>query len=262
MELISGLAFHKLADWSFCERYAIKVKPPVFTTENDIVFINLDDFNECMNMLNTIRNPNKFILISHNSDKTFNHTHLNALKKYVNKIYAINNICEDPCVVTIPIGFRDWPIHTGPILQNILNQTAHLNKTNLVYMNFDITTNRKKRMECFNVFANKNWVTQESNVPMVNFYLKMLQSKYVLSPEGDGIDCHRIYESIYFNSIPILKTSQMDFFYKNWPVIIVNDWNEINENVLIENYEHHINKLKTWKENNIGWEFPEYWLNK
>ena len=256
MELISGLAFHKISEWSLCNRYPQKIE--LFNIkENDKVFINLDNFQEFVNLIKLNQPIKKFILITHNSDKVFTQTHFNYIKPFVNKVYAINNICTEPNVYTIPIGFRDFPLHTSPILQKIKKE--NVNKEILLYMNFSINTNYRKRMECFNNFINKSWVTNESNRKIEEFYLQVAKSKYTLSPEGTGIDCHRIYESMYFDTIPILKTNGMDDFYKTLPIIIVNNWDEINENDLNEKYEFYFNKLQKWKKDNVGWELPEYW---
>jgi hypothetical protein len=82
----------------------------------------------------------------------------------------------------------------------------------------------------------------------------------VLSPEGNGIDCHRIYECIYFDTIPILKTSLMDKFYETLPVIIVNSWEEITYDYLLDNYQAYYNKLINWKKKNYLWLNPMFWL--
>jgi hypothetical protein len=88
----------------------------------------------------------------------------------------------------------------------------------------------------------------------------MAKSKFILSPEGTGIDCHRIYESIYFDAVPLLKTSRMDNFYKNLPVLIVDKWEDITEDFLNTNYEGLYNKLVEWKRNNPNWLDPKAWL--
>jgi uncharacterized protein (UPF0332 family) len=90
----------------------------------------------------------------------------------------------------------------------------------------------------------------------------MMKSKYVLSPRGCGIDCHRIYESIYFNAIPILLTTELDYFYKHLPVVIVKEWDEITEEFLIKNYNTYYNNLIMWKYNNSEWLKPKFWLEK
>jgi hypothetical protein len=127
-------------------------------------------------------------------------------------------------------------------------------------MNFSINTNIQKREECYNTFKNESWILKENNVEPLEFYKKMASSKYVLSPEGTGIDCHRIYESIFFNSIPILKKSELDDFYNNLPVIIVNNWNEVTYDFLNKNYEKYYNNLIHWKIKHQHWLDAKYWL--
>ena len=52
----------------------------------------------------------------------------------------------------------------------------------------------------------------------------------------------------------------MDDFYKNLPVLIVDDYNSVTENDLKENYEIRLNKLKEWKKNNPEWLNPKFWI--
>ena len=65
---------------------------------------------------------------------------------------------------------------------------------------------------------------------------------FELCPEGNGIDTHRFYEAILNNTIPIVKKNTLYELYKQFPCIIVDNWNEITE----EN-------LKIWKS-----KFPNY----
>jgi hypothetical protein len=53
-----------------------------------------------------------------------------------------------------------------------------------------------------------------------------------LSPRGNGIDCHRTWEALYLDAIPIVWHSTLDSLYTNLPVIIINDWSEVNEEFL------------------------------
>jgi hypothetical protein len=259
MNIISGYGYFKISKWSYCPRYENGINV-IFSEiqENDYVFLNLDYFNEFINLLenNNNNNINKFILLTQNSDGSFTDDHLNKIEKYVNKIYAINNISKNDKVITYPIGFRDY---TYEFIKSI-PLVKYDEKNIFVYMNFKIETNYNKRTECYNSFINKNWITIESGLSLCEFYKSLSLSKYVLSPEGTGIDCHRIYESIYFNSILILKTSLMDDFYETLPVIIVKNWDEINELMLIENYDYYYNKLIKWKNNNPNWINLLFWL--
>lgn len=57
------------------------------------------------------------------------------------------------------------------------------------------------------------------------------QSKYafVISPHGNGLDCHRTWEALCLGCIPIVKTSPLDPLYEGLPVYIVNDWSDVTE---------------------------------
>jgi len=254
-DFICGRSFANISKWVFDNRYEIKFDSNQIM-ENDIVFLNLDLFNHFLGHLFKHKPMNKFILITFNSDKSFTYYHYSMIKPYVNKVYSMNNTVEQ--VKTLPIGFRDWPFETRT---NIIKVgEMNLDKNILLYMNFVIVTNASKRNECFNVFKDLEWVTKKTNVSVESFYTDLKQSKYSLSPEGTGIDCHRIYESLYYDTIPILKTSLMDKFYKTLPVIIVNSWEEVTEDFLLNNYDKHYNKLTQWKNENQNWLSPTFWL--
>jgi hypothetical protein len=253
---IGGLGFSKISDWSYCPRYPIKLEPS-HIKENDLVFLNLDEFDNFLNIVLSNPPKAKFILITHNSDKSFTHTHYDKIKQFTNKVYAINSLCKHESVITIPIGFRDMPIYTIPILKGIQRADK---KDILAYMNFSIKTNYNTRSECYDSLSNKYWVTKRDGLSINEFYTDITKSKYVISPEGTGIDCHRIYESIYFNAIPILKTSGLDKFYKKLPVLIVDSWEDITEELLQTTYQALYNRLLRWKEKNIDWLSPKFWI--
>ncbi len=55
------------------------------------------------------------------------------------------------------------------------------------------------------------------------------QYAFSVSPHGNGLDCHRTWEDLALGCIVIVKTSPLDPLYEGLPVVIVNDWSEINE---------------------------------
>lgn len=263
LPFISGLSFYKISKWSFCPRYPLSLYQPNDIKENDIIFLNLEHFGEFIRVLYQQPPRNRFVLITHNSDKLFNDEYFRAIEPFVNKVYAINNICKKPNVFTIPIGFRDHPYDTMNILKTVPTCSE---RSILLYMNFELNTNREKRTQCLNWFIDLPWVEKEGFIkeqalPLHEFYSKIAKTKYILSPEGTGIDCHRVYEAIYLNAIPILKTNAMDNYYKHLPVIIVEDWSEITYEYLNNNYETQFNKLMEWKNNNPEWLTAKFWLD-
>lgn len=257
MTLVSGYEFYKLAKWSFCPRYQGPFDSKLIE-ENDIVFLNLDCFVQFISTLKQNKPNNKFILIVHSSNKPFIVEYLGYLFNYVNHIFSTNCLINHPKMTCLPIGFIDDKYKPHNKFEEILNKKY--NKDILLYCNFSIETNRIKRIDCLNNFLNKNWTLKEKNLQSEDFYKKIARSKYVLSPEGTFIDCHRIYESIYLNSIPIIKKTQLDYFYIKLPILIVNDWSDVNKEFLETNYENYFNKLIEWKNNNQGWTTANYWI--
>jgi len=258
VDLVSGEEFYKLCKWSLCPRYDKQFYFNVNEVEeNDFVFLNLDYANEFINLLNSNNITKKINLITHNSDKSFTEELYEGFKKYVNFIYSINcTICK-PNIIKIPLGFVDNRYKPHKELISILDE--NISKTIFVYLNFSIETNKKERQECFDILKNKKFIYSEFNIPPKDFYKKNRMSKYIISPDGTGIDCHRIYESIYYDSIPIIKKNKLSDFYENLPVLIVNSWDEINEDYLQNKYDELYNKLILWKSKN-NWTSAKYWL--
>lgn len=255
--LVSGYEFHRLAKWSVCPRYPVRYNAQLIN-HNDILFLNLDYFQNFINIINNQPPKNKFILLTHNSDKTFTETEFHSIRNYVTHIFAINCIIHHPMITTIPLGFVDNKYKPHIIFSIVADKQYE--KNILLYMNFSINTNPVKRNECYETFANVSYVYSASNLPPELFYEQIAKSKFVLSPEGTGIDCHRIYESIYLNSIPILKTSVMDSFYEKLPVLIVKSWSDINESFLLDNYDTYRKKLDDWKSKHPSWTQAPFWI--
>jgi hypothetical protein len=63
-------------------------------------------------------------------------------------------------------------------------------------------------------------------------YQHQTQFAFVISPHGNGLDCHRTWESICLGCIPIVKTSVLDDLYDGLPVLIVQDWSDITMELL------------------------------
>jgi len=255
--LVSGYEFNKLCKYSFCPRYPVKLFDKNIE-ENAFVFLNLDHFCEFVNYVIKIMPMNKFILLTHNHDITFTYEHFNIINNYVSKIYALNCNYKHEKIQKIPIGFSDdiYKPH-NMILTVIENNTE---RKILLYLNFCVRTNMIERTACRDAFVNHDWVIDKNEIPRDEFYTDMNNSKYVLSPVGAGMDCHRIYEAIYLNTIPILKSCDLDDLYDKMPVVIVNDWSCITKDFLESNYEQYKKKLDEWKNKNPEWICASFWL--
>lgn len=52
---------------------------------------------------------------------------------------------------------------------------------------------------------------------------------FSISPHGNGLDCHRTWEDLALGCIVIVKSSPLDPLYEGLPVVIIQDWSEINK---------------------------------
>jgi hypothetical protein len=181
----------------------------------------------------------------------------NSIKKYVNKIYAINCNFDNEMVHKIPIGFND---HSTEVLEK--EDFTFNQKDNLVYMNFK-PHHHVERTPCFDYFKKFDWVITESNIlPINDFYNTLRTFKYCISPRGTGIDTHRLYESLLYGVIPIVTKSCLDELYHKFPILIVDKWEDVTYDFLVDNYEQRISDYFKWLEENPNWYKSDIWIKK
>jgi hypothetical protein len=88
-------------------------------------------------------------------------------------------------------------------------------------------------------------------------YLIQSQYMFVVSPHGNGLDCHRTWESMYMNCIPIVKTSVLDDLYDDLPVLIVKEWKDITQELLDSTVHRY--KMMQFKYEKLT---LKYWVDK
>ncbi len=69
-------------------------------------------------------------------------------------------------------------------------------------------------------------------------YFEALPSyKFIISPEGNGVDCHRHYEALMAGCIPIIECNDMIVEkYRDCPILYTKDYSEINTDYLLQKY--------------------------
>ena len=70
----------------------------------------------------------------------------------------------------------------------------------------------------------------------------MRKTLFVPCPAGNGIDTHRIWESVYLGAVPVVLKSEF-CGDENWPVLVIENWSELlkmNREDLIQLYRKHV----------------------
>jgi hypothetical protein len=91
-------------------------------------------------------------------------------------------------------------------------------------------------------------------------YLENLRSKsLVLCPEGNGVDTHRFWETLYMGGVPVVtKNKMMQNFYDNLPVLQLNSWNDLADVSLVESLWWAL----TEREYNLEILSKDYWIQR
>jgi hypothetical protein len=201
----------------------------------------------------------KLIVITHNSDANVDFPPSDNVVKW----FSQNVNIIHPRVESIPIGLENnrWfkDIHKKEKMLAKLKEARTYK--NLVYMNHNISTNPAKRFRVYELLKDKPWVTVDMgcNGSQFDEYLDNIYNhKFVICPEGNGIDTHRIWECLYMGTIPIIEDNINNSFYKCFlPTTLIKDWAEVNE-VFLQN-DYNIIPHVDW---NIEMLTFEYWKNK
>jgi hypothetical protein len=145
-----------------------------------------------------------------------------------------------PPVISQSIDEPSHYIQPFDITQNVLKSKDQFDK--LVLLNFsphtDPTGIRSKlwkdicenNQSSFAVCFTKPSGVDISSLP--NVYKRNRQYPLWLSPRGNGLDCHRTWEALYLDIIPIVWHSTLDSLYTDLPIIVIHDWKEVNEQYL------------------------------
>tara|TARA_R100000005_G_C4976831_1_gene187939 strand:- start:521 stop:1321 length:801 start_codon:yes stop_codon:yes gene_type:complete len=219
------------------------------------------------------RQDAKKVFVTHNSDYGITRQICDSCPSH-HFWLAQNKECQRENVIPIPIGLENMFLRTctaaagGKFSSQVpgalqkaetIDRLANLqlSKDNLVYMNFNIKTYPKERQRVWDMFVGKTWVTNTSNLSMDHFYFDLARHKFVFSPRGNGLDCHRTWEALYLRTIPIVLRVEGMRYFEDLPIYFVDDWSEITEESLNKFYQKMLNS-----EYNLGKMKISWWKDK
>lgn len=146
--------------------------------------------------------------------------------------------------VPFPIGMSAQLINYKGNLTELFKGTHE----KLVLCAISETTDQRRRptgqnrKQILNTLSNNNIKNTVSNYTT---YIESLKHyKFVISPEGNGIDCHRHYEALMAGCIPIVEDNPLiREKYSNFPILYTTDYSEITHEYLEQTYKAMINEI-------------------
>ncbi len=130
------------------------------------------------------------------------------------------------------------------VLQRVIKETKPFQeREQKVYVDFHLNDTSKRfkdkgyetRTDVMNYFKDAPFIAfQEEKMRREDQWRERAKYAFSLCHFGNGMDCHRTWESLALGSIVIVKSSPLDPLYEGLPVVIVDDWSEVCESNLQE----------------------------
>lgn len=248
---LSGDSLRRVSDFVFDESKSFKPKE---VNENSVVFLNTD----LLDIFFTYYHPhikNKYILITHNSDRSISEDDLIYLDGNVKHWFAtkLNTKATDK-VSPLSYGLENRRyLKNGKItyFKKIQKKSQNLTKKEKVLCSFNPSTNPTEREPLLNIAKSKSRFIDIRNFSKSKDYLNALSTYlFNLCPEGNDFESHRIWESLLFKCTPVVEKNKVnDNFYNiGVPLIMLDKWNDLkalemkdlillNKNNVDKNYE-------------------------
>jgi hypothetical protein len=249
-------------------------------TENCSIYVCTSAIPEFIKIFNTNLIKVKFILVSGDADETVPNDIIDIigeeeLNKFINndliiKWCAQNCIKEHPKLFKIPIGL-DYHSNIGghhelsteheKMMIEIKDKSLPFYEREIkCYSNFHFVINNSRygydRSDAIKQIPKELMYYEPNRVDRKISFENQIKYAFVISPHGNGLDCHRTWEALCIGCIPVVKKSPIDSLYEDLPVLIVNNWSDVSKELLE-------NTIKEFKNKTFNYDklLLKYWMD-
>ena len=154
-------------------------------------------------------------------------------------ISAVNAIAHGDKVIPAPYGVQRKMTPDDDRIEQLTEWMEFDNKDNpdkLLYVSHNESSNAR-RLGIKNLFYDKDWAeVNEQRVSYHTFLSNLSNSKFMICPIGNAIDCHRNWEVLYIRRVPVMtRDPYLKELYKDYPVLFVDDYKDVTKELLIQN---------------------------
>jgi len=278
----SPILFSQVADVNLTQYHNCNYNMEILNTKEKIIVFALHSMG-FLNKLNHFLDKicKSWILISAMEDTQLpleiDNDFMNRVKtnKYFKHWFSINKtIPNDKYFTSIPYGLNYWTLTNqscfgeniqnfetqNNVLEKIKSQTEHFSKRiPMIYSNFHLNFTDERhggwRRKLINILPKNMVYYQSNNLSRTQTWKNISKYTFVVSPFGHGFDCIRTFEALCLGCIVIMKKSFLDIIYTDLPVLLVNEWSDINEELLKNTMINFCNKTFNYDKLKM-----EYWV--
>ena len=181
----------------------------------------------------------RFIIFTNLEDTPIDEYIFDAIPDNVLRISAVNAIAHGGKVVPAPYGVQRR-MNDGDDRIDILKKAMW--ESDYTYPYYLYVSHKEdsheERTGIKELFRNNTWaIVDEHRVSYKDFLFRLKQCKFMICPRGNAVDCHRNWEVLYMRRVPVMKRdSYLEQLFKNYPVLWVDDFAEVTQTMLMDNY--------------------------
>lgn len=190
------------------------------------------------------------VLVTHNSDGEISRRHAQWLDRDgigVSSWLAQNATVSHPRVHPVPIGVANsmWPHGDIGALARAMRRAQRNRREPLsLFTQFNVSTHQSRAAAADALRANFPQRIVDST-PSLRWrqYLKLLAAhQFSACPRGNGIDTHRIWESLYLGVVPVVERTELSEHWRGcgMPLVLIDEWSEVTP----ERLSHEAERLK------------------
>ncbi len=203
----------------------------------------------------------KFIIFTNLEDTPIDDFILNRIPENVVCISAINAITYGDKIIPAPYGVQRRMNPSDDRIEQLIEYMEHVpsNPRGLLYVSHN-DSNGPERSGIKSLFYDKDWAeVNEQRVPYHKFLSNLSNSKFMICPIGNAIDCHRNWEVLYMRRVPVMKRyPYLEELYKDYPVLFVDKYSDVTEELLLAN-NHLFEQAQTMDLSNLT--LPKFFDN-
>lgn len=163
---------------------------------------------------------------------------------------------------TMTNGDSSWGPKSSPKIQEdllfaIAKKARPLEERNpTAYTTFHFAIHRGSRRQAYDQIPKDLVYYEPNHIPRLQSWNRQIEYAFVISPPGEGLDCHRTWEALCLGCIPIMISTPLDDMFEGLSVLIVNAWSDVTRELLNKTVAEY--SMKEWCLDKLQ---LKYWVN-
>jgi hypothetical protein len=213
--------------------------------------------------VNLVTDPARARLIIHNGDSVPSEVLLGELKGLVEEVYCVNVLDGDHGVFPIPIGLENVSLGKNGRLNYYLDAlekpSSVEDRPRPVLSSFHVSTQPEIRGRVAEILSQSRHGHEVNFRKSLEYRLEVQRSQFVISPPGNGPDCHRTWEALYLGAVPVVLEGYLaKSLVRDLPVLEVSSYEDFCSYSNAELREIYLDLRSKGIEKALG----SYWISK